>query len=97
MKRLGFCVVAAAIYLGLPVAAGAQGLMPGFKLGDEKHQTPEEKAKADALEKAARAAQSTVPTEKASDDPWAGARTAEQSSAPKSTAAKPKKPKALVH
>ncbi|GAA3850339.1 hypothetical protein GCM10022626_21150 [[Pseudomonas] carboxydohydrogena] len=50
--------------------------MPGFQLGGSQ-MSPEEKARQDKLEKAARDAQSKIPDQKASNDPWANVRSAE--------------------
>lgn len=65
-------------------------MMPGFKLGEGKEYTEEEKAKLKANEDAAKAARSKIPDAKVSNDPWAtvrpepGAKTAKA----KSTTAK---------
>jgi hypothetical protein len=86
MKRQGYFVAGlAAALIALPGgAAMAQGMpMPGFQLGGGNQMSPEEKARQDKLEKAARDAQSKIPDQKASNDPWANVRSAE-TSAPKS-------------
>ncbi|CEG07455.1 hypothetical protein BN961_00845 [Afipia felis] len=86
MKRQGyFAACLAAALIALPGgAAMAQGMpMPGFQLGGGNQMSPEEKARQDKLEKAARDAQSKIPDQKASNDPWANVRSAE-TSAPKS-------------
>jgi hypothetical protein len=66
------------------VPAFAQ-MMPGFKLGEGKEYTEEEKARAKANEDAAKAARSKIPDAKASSDPWATVRT---EPAPKTAKAK---------
>lgn len=79
MKRQGyFAACLAAALIALPGgAAMAQGMpMPGFQLGGGQ-MSPEEKARQDKLEKAARDAQSKIPDQKASNDPWANVRSAE--------------------
>lgn len=82
----------------MSVPAFAQGMAPtgssmtpGFRLGEGKEYSEEEKARMKANEDAARAARSKLPDAKASSDPWAGARAAE-TTAPKT----PKKPKATA-
>ena len=61
----------------------AQGLpMPGIQFGGGNQMSPEEKARQEKLEKAARDAQSKIPDQKASNDPWASVRSSE-TSAPK--------------
>ncbi|MBY0382441.1 MAG: hypothetical protein K2W78_11035 [Xanthobacteraceae bacterium] len=60
----------------MPVHAQALPV-PGIQLGGEKELSPEEKAKMEANERAARAAQSSIPTPKASNDPWASVRSTE--------------------
>jgi hypothetical protein len=86
MKRQGYfaaCLAAAALVVVPAASALAQGLpMPGIQLGGGKQMSPEEKARQDALEKAARDAQSKIPDQKASNDPWANVRSSE-TSAPK--------------
>jgi len=86
MKRQGYfaaCLAAAALVVVPAASALAQGLpMPGLQFGGGKQMSPEEKARQDALEKAARDAQSKVPDQKASNDPWANVRSSE-TSAPK--------------
>jgi len=74
------------------VPAFAQ-MMPGFKLGEGKEYTEEEKAKIKANEDAAKAARSKIPDAKVSNDPWASVRNepAPKAAAPK-TAAKAKAP-----
>lgn len=57
------------------VPAFAQGLMPGFKLGEGKELSEEEKARNKANEDAARAARAKIPDAKTSNDPWATVRT----------------------
>lgn len=95
MKKHGYFVGAA---LGLAlvvssVSAYAQGMpMPGFKLGDDKQLSPEEKERMEANERAARAAQSSIPTPKASNDPWASVRSADEP-----PTSKVKKPKTAAH
>jgi hypothetical protein len=95
MKKHGYFASAAlaVVLAAAPVASAfAQGMpMPGFKLGEEKQLTPEEKEKMEANERAAKAAQSSIPTPKASNDPWATVRTNET---PASTS-KPKKSKTV--
>lgn len=80
MKRSGYfaAVLAAAAFVVMPgSSAQAQALpMPGFQLGGNQ-MSPEEKARQDKLEKAARDAQSKVPDQKASNDPWANVRSSE--------------------
>lgn len=79
MKRQGyFAACLAAALIALPGgAAMAQGMpMPGFQLGGGQ-MSPEEKARQDKLEKAARDAQSKIPDQKGSNDPWANVRSAE--------------------
>ena len=86
MKRQGYfaaCLAAAALVVVPAASALAQGLpMPGIQLGGGKQMSPEEKARQDALEKAARDAQAKIPDQKASNDPWANVRSSE-TSAPK--------------
>ena len=81
MKRLGYFaafMAAAALVITPAASALAQAMpMPGFQLGGGKQMSPEEKARQDALEKAARDAQSKVPDQKASNDPWANVRSSE--------------------
>lgn len=73
------------------MAPTGTNMTPGFRLGEGKEYTEEEKARMKANEDAAKAARSKLPDAKASSDPWAGARAAE------TTAAKtPKKPKAAT-
>lgn len=74
------------------VPAFAQ-MMPGFKLGEGKEYTEEEKAKIKANEDAAKAARSKIPDAKVSNDPWASVRNepAPKAAAPK-TATKAKAP-----
>lgn len=72
-------VLRMAMLIGLtmvPVAlpAFAQSLMPGFKLGEGKEYSEEEKAKIKANEDAAKAARSKIPDAKVSNDPWATVR-----------------------
>lgn len=57
--------------------AGAQNLMPGFKLNDKPEPTTEEIERNKANEEAAKAARAKIPDAKASSDPWAAARAAE--------------------
>jgi hypothetical protein len=81
MKRSGCfaAVLAAAAFVVMPASAIAQGLpMPGIQLGGSQ-MSPEEKARQDKLEKAARDAQSKIPDQKASNDPWANVRSSETS------------------
>lgn len=82
MKRPGYlaAALAAAAFVVLPgSSAMAQGLpMPGIQLGGSQ-MSPEEKARQDKLEKAARDAQSKIPDQKASNDPWANVRSSETS------------------
>lgn len=66
------------------VPAFAQ-MMPGFKLGEGKEYTEEEKAKLKANEEAAKAARSKIPDAKVSNDPWAAVRS---EPAPKTAKAK---------
>ena len=66
------------------VTASAQ-MMPGFKLGEGKEYTEEEKAKIKANEDAAKAARSKIPDAKVSNDPWASVR---NEPAPKTAKAK---------
>jgi hypothetical protein len=85
MKRQGYFVAGlAAALMALPGgAAMAQGLpMPGIQFGGGNQMSPEEKARQEKLEKAARDAQSKIPDQKASNDPWASVRSSE-TSAPK--------------
>jgi hypothetical protein len=85
MKRQDyFAACLAASLIALPsVPALAQGMpMPGIQLGAPKEVSPEEKARQNALEKAAHDAQSKIPDQKASNDPWANVRSSE-TSAPK--------------
>lgn len=81
MKRQGYfaACLAAATLIAMPgTSALAQGLpMPGFQLGGGNQMSPEEKARQDKLERAARDAQSKIPDQKASNDPWANVRSAE--------------------
>lgn len=81
MKRLGYfsaCLAAAALVIAPAASAFAQGMpMPGFQLGGGNQMSPEEKARQERLEKAARDAQSKVPDQKASNDPWANVRSSE--------------------
>jgi hypothetical protein len=63
----------AAILTALAGPALAQ-LSPTFPIDDGTKLTPEQKAKLEANERAARAASSRVPTPKVSDDPWADVR-----------------------
>ena len=82
---IGLVTIPATVKMTAPV--NAQTMMPGFRLGEGKEYTDEEKARMKANEDAAKAARSTLPNAKASSDPWAGARAAE-TPAPK--AVKPK-------
>jgi len=85
MKRQGYFVAGlAAVLIALPGgAAMAQGVpMPGIQFGGGNQMSPEEKARQEKLEKAARDAQSKLPDQKASNDPWANVRSSE-TSAPK--------------
>lgn len=81
-----------AMLIGLtmvPVAVPAYAqMMPGFKLGEGKELSEDEKARAKANEDAAKAARSKIPDAKASNDPWATVRTepAAKSAKAKSTA-----------
>lgn len=63
----------------------AQSMMPGFRLGEGKEYTEEEKAKIKANEDAAKAARSKIPDAKVSNDPWASVRS---EPAPKAAKAK---------
>ena len=56
------------------VPAFAQSMMPGFRLGEGKEYSEEEKAKLKANEEAAKAARSKIPDAKVSNDPWAAVR-----------------------
>lgn len=90
MKKHGYLVFAAAAGVALFAAqapALAQGMpMPGIQLGGQKEISPEEKAKMEANEQAAKAAQSSIPTPKASNDPWASVRSGDdEPSKPKKT------------
>lgn len=71
----------------VPAAAPAfaQSMMPGFRLGEGKEYSEEEKAKIKANEDAARAARSEIPDAKVSNDPWAAVRS---EPAPKTAKAK---------
>jgi len=93
MKKHSYFILAAAsavIMSGVCSPVRAQSLpVPGIQLGAEKEVSPEEKAKMEANERAARAAQSSIPTPKASNDPWATVRSSEE------TPAKPKKTKSV--
>lgn len=74
-----------AMLIGLiTVPAYAQGMMPGFRLNEEKTLTEDEIARNKANEDAAKAARAKIPDGKASSDPWATVRTAEPAKAPKS-------------
>ena len=75
------------------MAPTGQSMTPGFRLGEGKEYTDEEKARMKANEDAAKAARSTLPNAKANADPWAGARAAE---APVKAAPKAVKPKAAT-
>ncbi|EKS37683.1 hypothetical protein [Afipia clevelandensis] len=68
----------------------AQSMMPGFRLGEGKEYSEEEKAKIKANEEAAKAARSKIPDAKVSNDPWAAVRNepAPKSAKTKSSAAK---------
>ena len=80
MKRRGYVVAGlAAMLLALPGGvATAQGLpMPGIQFGGGNQMSPEEKARQEKLEKAARDAQSKIPDQKASNDPWGNVRSSE--------------------
>lgn len=82
MKIHGYFVLAAAsaaVLCGTCPPVRAQALpVPGFQLGGGKELSPEEKAKLEAGERAAKAAQASVPTPKASNDPWASVRSSEE-------------------
>ncbi len=71
----------------VPAAAPAlaQSMMPGFRLGEGKEYSEEEKAKIKANEDAAKAARSKIPDAKVSNDPWAAVRS---EPAPKTAKAK---------
>lgn len=71
----------AAILTALAGPAFAQ-FAPTIPLNSGNNMTPEQKARADANERAARAASASVPTPKASDDPWANARSAPEPAKP---------------
>lgn len=100
MKRQDFlaaCLAAAALIVLPGASAMAQGMpMPGFQFGAAKPVSPEEKARAEALEKAARDAQSTVPAQKASNDPWANVRASDSTPSGKASH-KPKTTTKPVH
>ena len=63
----------AAILTVLAGPALAQ-LAPTIPLNGSNSMTPEEKARLEANERAARAASARIPTPKVSDDPWADVR-----------------------
>ena len=68
----------------------AQSMMPGFRLGEGKEYSEEEKAKIKANEEAAKAARSKIPDAQVSNDPRAAVRNepAPKSAKTKSSAAK---------
>ncbi|RTL50872.1 MAG: hypothetical protein EKK40_12265 [Bradyrhizobiaceae bacterium] len=70
-----------------PAQLHAQNLMPGFQLGAQPELTPEEKARNEANEKAAKDAMKSVKAPKVSNDPWGDMRSSD------ATAAKPAKSK----
>lgn len=70
------------------MAPTGTSMTPGFRLGEGKEYSEEEKARIKANEDAAKAARAKIPDAKVSSDPWAGARAAE--TAPPKTAKKPK-------
>lgn len=70
------------------MAPTGQSMTPGFRLGEGKEYTDDEKARMKANEDAAKAARAKLPDAKASSDPWAGARAAE--TVPAKTLKKPK-------
>ncbi len=74
MRVFRVAVLIALTMVPASVPAFAQ-LMPGFKLGEEKELTEDEKARNKANEDAARAARSKIPDAKANNDPWATVRT----------------------
>lgn len=83
-------VLRVVMLIGLTMAPGsvpafAQSMMPGFRLGEGKEYSEEEKAKLKANEEAAKAARSKIPDAKVSNDPWASVRS---EPAPKTTKAK---------
>ena len=82
MKKQDYFILAvmAAALFSAQSPAHAQGLMPGIQFGGAKQVSPEEQARRDALARAARDAQSSIPTPKASNDPWADVRAAEPAS-----------------
>ncbi|HEU0097109.1 MAG TPA: hypothetical protein VFQ52_11700 [Rhizomicrobium sp.] len=75
-------------FAAAPVPAHAQGIMPGFRLGEGKELTPEEKERNEANEKAAKEAQKSIKAPKVSNDPWGDVRAAD---APAAKPAKSKK------
>jgi hypothetical protein len=93
-------ILGVALLLGLTaVPAYSQGVAPssspnftpGFRLGEGKEYTDEEKARMQENEDAAKAARAKLPDAKVSSDPWAGARAADTTSVKT-----PKKPKAAT-
>jgi hypothetical protein len=87
VRTLSLIAALAVLCAGLSPAR-AQNLMPGFKLGEEKEISEEEKARNKANEDAAKAASRTIAAPKAINDPWSDVRGADASVGPKS-----KKPK----
>ncbi len=76
--KLALAAMHCAALLAFVVApAHAQNLMPGFRLGEGKELTPEEKERNDANEKAAKEALKTIKAPKVSNDPWGDVRAAE--------------------
>jgi hypothetical protein len=71
----------AAILTALAGPAFAQ-FAPTIPLNSGNSMTPEQKARAEANERAARAASASVPTPKASDDPWANTRSVQEPAKP---------------
>lgn len=55
---------------------------PTFPINGGSTMTPEQKARAEANERAARAASATVPTPQVSNDPWANTRAAPEPAKP---------------
>jgi hypothetical protein len=71
----------AAVLTALTGPALAQ-FAPTIPLNGGSNMTPEQKARLEANERAARAASASVPTPKASDDPWANARSTPEPAKP---------------
>lgn len=76
------CLTAAPAFAQGMAPTGGTNFTPGFRLGEGKEYTDDEKAKMKANEDAAKAARAKMPDAKVSSDPWAGARAAETQAKP---------------